>query len=36
MEEWKREELYADLWEHPLTNVEEKYGISNVAIDKAC
>lgn len=36
MEQWNREELYADVWEHPLTKLQEKYGVSNVAIGKAC
>lgn len=36
MEQWNREELYADVWELPLTKLQEKYGISNVAMGKAC
>lgn len=36
MKRWNREELYADVWEQPLTKLQEKYGISNVAIGKAC
>lgn len=36
MDQWNREELYADVWDHPLTKLEQKYGISNVAIGKAC
>src|SRR5579871_4087407 len=36
METWNREELYRDVWEQPLTKLQTKYGISNVAIGKAC
>jgi hypothetical protein len=32
METWKREELYAEVWEQPLVNVAPKYGISAVAL----
>jgi hypothetical protein len=35
-ETWNREELYKDVWEQPLTKLQTKYGISNVAIGKAC
>jgi len=35
-EKWNREELYKDVWEQPLTKLQAKYGISNVAIGKAC
>src|SRR5579864_8601997 len=35
-ETWNREELYKDVWEQPLTKLQAKYGISNVAIGKAC
>jgi hypothetical protein len=33
---WKREDLYAKVWEQPLTKVAEKYGVSDVAIGKLC
>jgi len=36
METWNREELYKDVWEQPLTKLQAKYGVSNVAIGKAC
>ena len=36
METWNREELYKDVWEQPLTKLQTKYGVSNVAIGKAC
>jgi len=35
-ETWNREELYKDVWERPLTKLQSKYGVSNVAIGKAC
>jgi len=35
-ETWNREELYKDVWEQPLTKLQAKYGVSNVAIGKAC
>lgn len=35
-ETWNREELYNDVWEQPLTKLQAKYGVSNVAIGKAC
>ena len=35
-ETWNREELYKDVWEQPLTKLQSKYGVSNVAIGKAC
>jgi hypothetical protein len=35
-ETWNREELYKDVWEQPLTKLQTKYGVSNVAIGKAC
>jgi hypothetical protein len=35
-ETWHREELYKDVWEQPLTKLQTKYGVSNVAIGKAC
>ncbi len=33
---WKRELLYAEVWEKPVTKVGEKYGVSDVAIAKLC
>src|ERR1700685_961396 len=36
MEIWNREELYAEVWEKPLTALEAKYGVSAVAIGKTC
>ena len=33
---WKRELLYAEVWEQPVTKVGEKYGVSDVAIAKLC
>ena len=36
METWNREELYAEVWEHPLVKVAPKYGISAVALGKVC
>jgi len=33
---WKRELLYAEVWEGPATKVAEKYGVSDVAIGKLC
>src|SRR5258708_21047107 len=36
METWKREELYAEVWEQPLVKVAPKYGISAVALGKVC
>ncbi len=33
---WNREELYAEVWEKPLVKVATKYGISAVALGKAC
>jgi hypothetical protein len=33
---WKRELLYAEVWEQPVTKVAEKYGVSDVAIAKLC
>jgi hypothetical protein len=36
METWKREELYAEVWERPLVKVAPKYGISAVALGKVC
>jgi hypothetical protein len=33
---WKREYLYAEVWEQPLTKVAEKYSVSDVAIGKLC
>jgi hypothetical protein len=33
---WKREQLYAEVWEQPVTKVGEKYGVSDVAIAKLC
>src|SRR5208282_675477 len=33
---WKRENLYAEVWEQPLTKVAEKYNVSDVAIGKLC
>ena len=35
-ETWKREELYAEVWEQPLVKVAPKYGISAVALGKVC
>jgi len=35
-ETWNRDELYKDVWEQPLTKLQAKYGVSNVAIGKAC
>jgi hypothetical protein len=36
MKLWNREELYADVWEKPLTSLVPKYGVSAVAIGKTC
>ena len=36
METWDREELYVEVWERPLIEVAEKYGISDVALGKIC
>lgn len=36
MEIWNREELYAEVWEKPLTSFVAKYGVSAVAIGKTC
>jgi hypothetical protein len=36
MEIWNREELYAEVWEKPLTSLVAKYGVSAVAIGKTC
>lgn len=36
MEHWNREELYSNVWEHPLTKLVAKYGISAVALGKVC
>ena len=36
METWKRDELYAEVWEQPLVKVAPKYGISAVALGKVC
>jgi hypothetical protein len=33
---WKRELLYAEVWEQPVTKGGEKYGVSDVAIAKLC
>ena len=33
---WKRERLYAEVWEQPASKVAEKYSISDVAIGKHC
>lgn len=33
---WKREELYEDVWQKPLTALTDKYGVSAVAIGKVC
>lgn len=33
---WKREQLYSEVWEEPVTKVGEKYGVSDVAIAKLC
>jgi hypothetical protein len=33
---WKRELLYAEVWEQPVTKVGQKYGVSDVAIAKLC
>jgi hypothetical protein len=36
MEQWNREELYKDVWDQPVSRLTGKYGISGVAIAKAC
>lgn len=36
METWNREELYAEVWDQPLTKLMTKYGISAVALGKVC
>jgi hypothetical protein len=36
MEIWDREELYAEVWDKPLTSLVAKYGVSAVAIGKTC
>jgi len=33
---WKRELLYAEVWENPATKVGERFGVSNVTIAKLC
>jgi len=36
METWNREQLYAEVWEQPLSKLGPKYGISAVALGKVC
>jgi hypothetical protein len=36
MENWNREELYAEIWEAPAIKVAAKYGISSVMLGKVC
>jgi hypothetical protein len=36
MEQWNREELYNNVWGQPVSRLTEKYGVSGVAIAKAC
>lgn len=33
---WKREDLYEQVWNEPLTKVAQRYGVSDVAVAKAC
>ena len=33
---YEREILYKEVWEHPVTKVAEKYGVSDVMIHKVC
>ena len=33
---YDRDTLYEDIWNEPITKVAKKYGVSNVAIHKAC
>jgi len=33
---WNRDELYEDVWSHPLTALASKYSVSAVAIGKTC
>lgn len=33
---YKREKLYEEVWNEPVTHVAKKYGVSNVAIKKIC
>ncbi len=33
---WDREKLYAEVWKEPATKVASRYGVSDVAIAKAC
>jgi hypothetical protein len=36
MDNWNREELYAEVWEQPLVKGAKKYGISAVMLGKIC
>jgi hypothetical protein len=33
---WNREELYEKVWSEPVTKVAKGYGVSDVALAKAC
>ncbi|SRR6266496_1591359 len=33
---WNREELYAKVWAAPVVRVAKEYGVSDVAVAKAC
>jgi hypothetical protein len=33
---WNREKLYEEVWSEPVTKVAQRYGVSDVAIAKAC
>jgi hypothetical protein len=33
---WNRVELYNEVWNQPLVKLARKYGISDVALGKAC
>jgi hypothetical protein len=36
MNTYDREKLYEEVWNEPVTIVARKYGLSDVAIKKAC
>ena len=36
MEDYDREKLYQEVWSEPMTAVAKRYGVSDVALKKAC
>jgi hypothetical protein len=36
MEAWNREQLYAEVWQEPVSKLSNKYGVSGVMIGKIC